>query len=509
MVSETLSYDVIIVGSGAGGGTLAWALADSGKRVLLIERGDYVPRELENWSPRAVHLERKYSSVESWRTYDGRSFRASRYYCVGGSTKFYGAALFRLRERDFGELAHWGGLSPAWPISYKDFEPYYLQAEKLYQVHGRRKEDPTEPWSSGPYAWDAVPHEPRISELHEDWTRYGLKPFHVPLGIMLNGFDQAEHCCVRCSTCDGYPCRLYAKADAQIICVDVALTHPNVSLLTNAKVYRLETAPDGREVSRVLVEHLGQQLAFRGDIVVLSCGAINSPQLLLASRNEKHPRGLANGSGVVGRYLMLHNNSILLALTRSRNLSVFQKTIALNDFYFNSSDWNYPMGHISLMGKMSEEIFSVAISNSALRAVPFLSTVDVLDFWLISEDLPDANNRLTVNSDGEIVIRYRPNNLYAHERLISKLENMLSSINCVRSARLPMGLGGTGHHLGTIRFGKDSRSSALDINCKAHEIENLYVVDGSFFPSSGAINPALTIMANALRVAEQLRYKLD
>jgi choline dehydrogenase-like flavoprotein len=314
-------YDVIIIGSGAGGGTLAYKLAPSGKRILLLERGDYVPREKDNWSTRAVNLEGKYNTKESWFDAGGGALHPHTNYFVGGNTKFYGAALFRLRQEDFCEIRHHGGISPAWPISYDELEPYYTEAEHLYQVHGNRGEDPTEPYASAPYKYPAVSHEQRIQHLSDDLERAGLKPFHVPLGIRIDEKNPRRSACIRCNTCDGHPCLTNAKSDAQTICVDPALEHENVSLITNAKVLRLETNGNARQVSKVIVERNGAHEEYSGDIVVVSCGAVNSAALLLRSTNDKHPRGLGNGSDVVGRHYMGHINSVLMALSKCLGFS--------------------------------------------------------------------------------------------------------------------------------------------------------------------------------------------
>jgi len=510
-------YDVIIIGTGAGGGTLAYQLAPSGKKILLIERGDYVRREKANWSSRAVNVEAKYHTTEVWQDKDGKPLHPHTNYYVGGNTKFYGAALFRLRKDDFGEIAHYGGLSPAWPISYDEIEPYYTKAEHLYQVHGERGSDPTEPWASAPYRYPAVQHEPRIQQLNDDLVRRGLRPFHVPLGIMLDESNPAKSRCIRCETCDGFPCLVHAKSDAQVICVDPALEHPNVSLMTNAKVTRLLTSPSGREVIGVEVQRGVDKATevIAGDIVVSSCGAINSAALLLRSRNDRHPAGLANGSGVVGRHYMGHINSVLLAISKTPNPTVFQKTLAVNDFYFGDRDFRYPMGHISFVGKFD----GVTLSAGAPAIVPGM-TLDLmakhsLDFWLTSEDLPDPENRVTLDRAGNVVLSYTPNNEVGHKRLIAKLEGLMQHLdmhphlvprNLFVGDRIP--LAGVAHQNGTVRFGHDPRTSALDAHCKAHEVDNLYVVDGSFFPSSGAVNPALTIMANALRVGDHLLDRL-
>jgi choline dehydrogenase-like flavoprotein len=508
-------YDVIIIGTGAGGGTLAYHLAPSGKRILLLERGDYVRREKDNWSSRAVNVEAKYHTKEVWQDKDGKPLHPHTNYYVGGNTKFYGAALFRLRKQDFGEIVHHGGISPAWPVSYDEFEPYYSKAEYLYQVHGERGVDPTEPPVSTPYRFPAVQHEPRIQQLHDDLARCRLRPFHVPLGIMLDESNPRTSQCIRCETCDGFPCLLHAKSDAQVICVDPALEHPNVTLMTNARVTRLATSPSGHEVTGVVVQHDGGGEIVSGDIVVSACGAINSAALLLRSANDKHPNGLANGSGVVGRHYMGHVNSVLLAISRTPNSTVFQKTLALNDFYFGDDAFPFPMGHISFVGKLD----AIALSAGAPAIVPGM-TLDLmarhsLDFWLTSEDLPDPENRVSLDANGDIVLSYTPNNVEGHKRLIAKLEYLLQHLdvhphlvprNLFVGNRIP--LAGVAHQNGTIRFGRDPKASALDPNCKAHELDNLYVVDGSFFPSSGAVNPALTIMANALRVGDHILERL-
>jgi choline dehydrogenase-like flavoprotein len=507
-------YDVIIIGSGAGGGTLAYRLAASGTRVLIVERGDYVPREKANWESRAVNVEARYHTKEVWRDRDGLSLHPHTSYNVGGNTKFYGAALFRMRERDFEALPHYDGVSPAWPIAYADLEPYYAEAERLYHVHGKRGVDPTEPWSSSPYPYPAISHEPRIQQLHDDLARAGLRPFHVPLGVRLDERQPHASPCIRCSTCDGYPCLVQAKSDAQVTCVDPALRHANVTLMTSAQALRLETSPSGREVTGVVVRRHGVEEVLRADVVVVSCGAINSAALLLRSASERHPQGLANRSGVVGRHYMGHVNSVVLAISTTPNPTVFQKTLALNDFYFGAPDFPYPMGHISFVGKLD----AVALGAGAPPFVPGL-TLDImarhsLDFWLTSEDLPDPDNRVTLDRDGGVVLDYTPNNLDAHSRLIKRLEYLLEHIgarhivrrNLFVGQRIP--LAGVAHQNGTIRFGRDPETSALDVNCRAHDIDNLYVVDGSFFPSSSAVNPALTIMANALRVGDHLLERL-
>ena len=516
-------FDVVIIGTGAGGGTLGYALAPTGKRILLIERGNYVPREKDNWNPRMVNVEGHYNTKDIWQDGNGKPLHPHTNYYVGGNTKFYGAALFRLRKEDFGEIHHHAGLSPAWPITYEDLEPYYLKAEHLYQVHGERGEDPTEPHSSGPYAHPPVSHEPRMQQLSNDFARLGLKPFHVPLGVQLDEKNRQASKCIRCDTCDGFPCLIQAKSDAQVICVDPALQYPNVTLLTNALVERLETSGTGRVVTKIVVNHNGSAEEYSADIVVVSCGAINSAALLLRSANDKHPRGLGNSSDVVGRHYMGHVNSVLMAVSKCPNPTTFQKTLALNDFYFPSKDWQFPMGHISFVGKLDGETLKAGAPAIAPGWSLDLMARHSLDFWLTSEDLADPDNRVSLNREGNVVLSYKPNNEDSHKQLIAKLESLMKaqtkcpthgdqcyqgmfSRNLFLGQRIP--LAGVAHQNGTIRFGRDPKTSVLDMNCKAHDLDNLYVVDGSFFPSSGAVNPALTIMANALRVGDHLRDRM-
>ena len=516
-------YDVIIIGSGAGGGTLAYRLAPSGKKILLIERGDYVPREKENWDPAAVNAQGRYQTKEMWTDTEGKNLHPHTNYYVGGNTKFYGAALFRLRKEDFGDLRHHGGMSPAWPIRYEELEPYYTQAENLYHVHGLRKEDPTDPDASAPYPHPPVTHEPRIQQLSEDFAAQGLRPFHVPIGIMLDEKNRRSSACIRCNTCDGFPCLMNAKADAQVCAVDPALKHPNVTLLTNSKAEQLLTDPSGRNVTRVRVRRGDEVEEYSADVVAVSCGAINSAGLLLRSANGKHPRGLGNSSDVVGRHYMGHVNSVLMALSRCPNPTIFQKTLAVNDFYFRSPDWDFPMGHISFVGKLDAATLKAGAPAIAPGWTLELMAKHSIDFWLTSEDLPDPKNRVTLDSKGQIVLSYKPNNEEGHKRLIKKLESLMQqqrkcpmhghdchqgifSRNVFLGQRIP--LAGVAHQNGTIRFGNDPKSSALDRDCKSHEVDNLYVVDASFFPSSGAVNPALTIMANALRVGDRILERL-
>ena len=519
-------YDVIVIGTGAGGGTLAHRMAPSGKRILILERGDYLPRERDNWDSTAVFVRGKYRAPEFWYDQHGHEFPPEVNYYVGGNTKFYGAALFRLRPEDFGEIKHHGGLSPAWPIEYADLEPYYSQAEHLYRVHGRHGEDPTEGAASAQYAHPPVEHEPRIQQLSHDLEKQGLHPFHLPIGVDLlqdaEGRATRSSACIRCDRVDGFPCLVGAKSDAQVICVDPALEHENVEMVTNAHVQRLETDPTGRTVTRVMTSVDGAEtVAFSADVVVVACGAVNSAVLLLRSASDTHPNGLGNSSGVVGQNYMRHNNLALMALSHEPNPTQFQKTLAVNDWYLGSDDWDFPLGGIQMLGKSDAEQVRSGAPRWAGKASPEMPFETIahhaVDFWLCGEDLPDPANRVTLGKDGSIHLALdEKNNIEGLKRLRHKLQGMLGELGMDQHRLLDhsiylhkgMPIGATAHQAGTVRFGSDPSSSALDVNCKAHDVDNLYVVDTSFFPSIGAVNPSLTAIANALRVGDHIVERL-
>jgi choline dehydrogenase-like flavoprotein len=512
-------YDVIIIGSGAGGGTLARHLAPSGKRILLLERGGWLPREPQNTSATEVFVNNRYVSPDTWRYPNGEEFQPQIHYCVGGATKLYGAALYRLRVEDFGDLRHADGLSPAWPIGYDEMEPYYTLAEQRYCVHGARGEDPTEPPASAPYPFPAVSHEPRIQKLSDDLEALGHHPFHAPCGVMLNERNMPYSACMRCGNCDGFPCIVHAKSDAEVLGVRPALEHDNVELRINAQAVRLDTDQAGTTVTTVAVDNGGVQEQLTADIVVVCCGAANTARLLLMSGNDRHPHGLANGSDQVGRNYMFHNSQAVLALSMEENPTVFQKTLGLNDFYLHGPDFEFPLGNIQMVGKSQAPMFH-GEKPGETRFAPTWSLEDVakhaVDFWLSTEDLPRAENRVTVDQQGTITIAYKATNDEPKDRLFEQLKSMLGDLGMHHHHLLPhhaylkneIPVAGVAHQAGTCRFGTDRQTSVVDVNCKAHELDNLYVADTSIFPSIGAVNPALTAMANALRVGDHLLERL-
>jgi len=512
-------FDVIIIGSGAGGGTLVRQLAPSGKNILILERGDWLKREVQNWDATAVFVQNRYVSPDTWYDRDGIPFQPQVHYFVGGATKMFGAALYRLRQRDFGELRHYDGISPAWPIAYDELEPYYTRAEQMYHVHGLRGHDPTEPPASGPYPCEPVSNEPRIQRLFDDLTAAGYHPFPAPCAVMMDEQNMAYSTCIRCRTCDGFPCLVHAKSDAEIVAVRPALEFPNVTLLRNAKAVKLETNTEGTAVTEVVAEVGGERETFRGDIVVVSCGAANTAKLLLMSANDKHPNGLANGSDQVGRNYMFHNSQAVLAISHEPNPTIFQKTLSLNDFYFGMDGFEYPMGNIQMIGKSLGPMYrGEQPLATALLPTGLLGDLahHAVDFWLSTEDLPDPENRVTVDRSGNLTLSYTPNNQVPKQKLYDKLKSMLHHLGMHPEHLIPRNIymktdipiAGCAHQAGTCRFGVDAKTSVLDPNCKAHELDNLYVVDTSFFVSIGAVNPSLTAIANAIRVGDHLLQRL-
>jgi choline dehydrogenase-like flavoprotein len=492
----TERYDIIILGSGAGGGTMAYALSDTSARVLIVERGDFVPQEDENWNPEAVWKHLRYQTDERWLDDRGVPFRPYTHYNVGGNTKFWGSVLYRLRREDFQALQHMEGVSPEWPIDYDTLAPYYERAERLYQVHGQAGVDPTEP-ARNAYPFGPVAHSEGITTIVEQLRQQGLHPSPLPLGI--------RDGCILCNTCNSFACRVHAKSEADVCCVRPALDKPNVDLWTNAYAKRLITNAAGDKVVAVDVERNGQTVRVESSVFVVSCGAVNSAALLLRSANDKHPNGLANSSGLVGRRYMAHLATMMQGFHPLRkNATVFQKTVAINDFYFSGPGTKYPLGHIQSQGRTHGVMAQTVVPQVPLSWYDWWVARGV-DWLAMSEDLPSADNRVTLDRDGRIQLIYHPNNLRAHRMLVKEMRRILYRLGFWVVMTHSHGRKNTTHQCGTLVFGTDSRQSVLDPYCRAHDVENLFVVDASFFPSSAAVNPALTIAAQALRVADHIK----
>jgi choline dehydrogenase-like flavoprotein len=495
------SYDIIIIGSGMGGGTLAYALRESGARILVLERGDFIPRERENWDTDAIFVQGRYRANDTWQDAEGRSYQPGLTYAVGGNTRVYGASLPRFRRSDFGAVEHADGVSPSWPFEYDDLAPHYTAAEQLFGVHGEVEQGQHR---AGPFPYPPIEHEPQVQAIANRLAAAGYTPSHLPLGLDRRPGGR----CIRCATCDGYVCLVDAKADADVRCIRPALATGNVEILTRAYARRILTDPEGRRATGVEIEHDGRVSTIAADLVVASCGAVNSAALLLRSGNDRHPNGLANSSGAVGRHYMVHNNSIMVAARPfQRNTTIYQKTLYVNDFYDRGTDDHpYPLGHIQLIGKVREQMVRPHARWAPRWARRYL-TDRSMDWWLFSEDLPDPENRVELTTSGAVRLHWKPNNVRAHDLLVREAKRMARAAGYPITLTRRAGIEVCSHQAGTVRAGDDPATSVLDPSCRAHDVENLYVVDGSFFPSLPLMNPALTIASNALRVSGHIMGK--
>ncbi|MDR1990331.1 MAG: GMC family oxidoreductase [Acidobacteriaceae bacterium] len=493
-------FDIIVIGSGAGGGTLARALASTGARMLILERGEAVPQEPSNWDPVEVWKHLRYRSEEQWLDEQGHEFLPYMHYNVGGNSKFWGSVLFRLRVEDFGELTHRGGVSPAWPIDYATLAPFYDRAERMYCVHGEVGIDPTEP-PRGAYPHPPIPHSAEMAVLVAKLRTLGFHPLPLPLALIDPGEPGG---CVLCNTCNSFPCRIHKKGDAEVCGVMPALQHDNVTLWTGAHAERLHTDPSGQRVVAVDVRRGNATIRVEADLFIVSCGAVNSAALLLRSASDRHKDGLANSSGLVGRRYMAHHATMMEGFNPWRvNRTVFQKTVAINDYYLRGPDDEFPLGQIQSQGRTHGVMAQTAYPMIPVWAYDAWVKRGV-DWLAMSEDLPDATNRVVVTADGRIQLDYRPNNNDTHRRLVAVTKQMLKDLGFRAVVAHSHGSRNTTHQCGTLCFGRDSRTSVLDEYCRAHDLDNLFVVDASFFPSSAAVNPALTIIAQALRVADYI-----
>lgn len=495
--AETLETDILIVGSGMGGSTLAWALRHGAERVLVAERGTYLPREPENSDPTEVYLHARYKNADAWYDADTRApFQPGVYYWVGGNTRVYGACLPRFRASDFVDTRQREGMSRGWPFTYEDLEEHYCTAEQLYQVHGGIGEDPTEPPRSQPFPFPPLAHEPVIQRLSRSLRRQGLHPFHMPNGMNLTSMqDRAA-----CTTCDGAPCQSGNKSDAENRALSAAIAEGNVQLATGIRIDRLETSPDGRSITAAVGERAGSPVRIVARKYVLSAGAVNSAVILLRSANARHPQGVANSTGLVGRNYMVHNSTFFMAFNPfRRNKTLWQKTLGINDWYEAGAATPYPLGNVQMLGKLQAPMVKAAKRWVPLWLLRFITDRSV-DFYLTTEDLADEDNGVRL-VDERIHITWRRNNDEAHRELVRKMRR------AARRAGLPivltqrMGIETNSHQCGTAVAGDDAATSVLDRDCRAHDVDNLWLVDSSFFPSSAALNPALTIAANAIRVA--------
>ena len=489
--------DVIIIGSGMGGATIAAALAPSGRRIVILEKGEHLRPSSTDRDAKAIFGDGAFRPEEIWLDGKDQPFNPGNYYYVGGNSKFYGAALIRYRAEDFDPIQHRDGTTPGWPMSYDDLEPDYQAAEEFYHVRGRTGEDPTEPRHSGDYPFMPVPDEPDMVDLRKRLKRAGLTPSPIPLGVDIDRWLDAG-----LTTWDAYPDTCGGKMDAESCGLAKALSHENVTLETGCDVKRLIVNDAGR-MEGVEYEIKGTRQTLLGSLIVLAAGAVQSAALLLRSATDAFPTGLANRSDQVGRNFMNHNCSAVLAMhPLKKNRSVYQKTLMANDFYLSGVDGSPPLGNIQMLGKITGPILTA--STNFPRWVANAVAARSFDFYAMSEDLPNPESRVTLKGD-QIRLDWQRSNWAAHEALVVKLKSIL------RKAGFPIVVSRSfdrrtpSHQCGTARMGQRPDASVVDTYGRSHDHPNLFVVDASILPTSAAVNPALTIAALALRAGRHIQ----
>jgi choline dehydrogenase-like flavoprotein len=487
-----MDADVIIIGSGMGGATLAAALAPTGRKIIILERGEHLRASPSERDARAIFGKGVFRPEETWLDGQDRSFNPGNYYYVGGNSKFYGAALIRYRSSDFDAVSHSGGQTPGWPIGYADLEADYQAAEEMYQVRGRMTDDPTEPAHSGNYPHPPVPDEPDMAALRERLKHAGLNPSHIPLGLDLAAWLAAGQ-----TTWDAYPNTCGGKMDAETCGLAAALAHENVTLRTGCIVERLDCNQRGLVTAAVLSN--GERL--EAPRFVVAAGAVQTAALLLRSANDNCPAGLANRSDQVGRNFMNHNCSAVMALHPLRkNQSIYQKTLMLNDFYHRTNA-RPPLGNVQMLGKITGPI--LAATTPMPRWIAQWIAARSFDFYAMSEDLPNPDSRVTL-SDGQIRLDWQRSNWDAHLQLVKELKGVLRRIGFPVVLSKAFDRRTPSHQCGTARMGNDPATSVVDSHCRSHDHPNLFIVDASVLPTSAAVNPALTIAAIALRAGRHM-----
>ncbi|MCU0801154.1 MAG: GMC family oxidoreductase [Rhodobacteraceae bacterium] len=487
--------DVIIIGSGMGGASLAAALAPSGKRVLILERGERLQDSDEARDPVAIFQRGHFKPRETWRDISGEPLHPGNYACVGGNTKFYGAVLLRYRAEDFHPLRHIAGTTPGWPFDYATLEPFYSQAEQLYRVRGDVAGDATEPAHSAPYPYPPVPDEPDITALRRAFAAQGLHVSALPLGV-----DIAAWLARAPTGWDAFPDTTGAKSDAENCGLAAALAYPNVTLQTGTQVTRL--LAQGRRVTGIEVLHKGKPATLTAPVICLCAGAILSAALLLASADSDHPRGLANGSDQVGRNFMNHNLTGMVAYHPfRRNRTVYEKTIQINDFYLKGGPNGEPLGNIQMLGRITGPILA------GEAGLPLWLARHIADrsihIMAMSEDLPDPNSRVLWRK-GEVVLDARRTNTQAHDLLVARLKQAMRRAGWPITLARGFPKSKPSHQCGTARMGADPAGAVVDANLRAHDLDNLYICDAAVLPTSAAVNPSLTVAALALRLGQHL-----
>ena len=495
MLQDNLTPDIVIVGSGVGGSAFARTIAPSNASILILERGEQLVTPVGILDPRQIHRDGKYIADETWFEGD-KPFSPWIYYYVGGNTKFFGAVTPRYRESDFEEVEHPGGVSPAWPFSYAELEPYYCQAETLFRVHGSDGADPCDPWRSSPYPNKRVPDEQSIGRVRQRLEGSGLETHPTPLCSDENWLDYAP------ITWDSYPNTGNKKADAENALLRDALKYENVKLVSNARVLRLNAAENGKDIVSIDVRHGDATITIKPKWVVVSAGAVNSAALLLRSADSKNPSGLSNSSGMVGGNYMSHHCTFLMMVDpREINDAVYQKTVSINKYYLGGGEGNLPLGHVQMCGKITPPMVQGIYSWLPEYPLKWLCSHSV-DWFLVTEDLPVPDNRLIVDSGDQIRFSLTRPNYSAHIQLVQNVKKRFKAAGYKWIFSKPFGINYPTHQCGTIRMGNDAATSPIDQYCRSYDHPNMLVVDASMLPTSAAVNPALTILAQSIRAGE-------
>jgi len=500
MIIDDIHYDVIVIGSGAAGGTIAGQLAASGKRILLLERGGVMPLADQNVADVDLFRKDRYHPGEQWFGTDGDPFSPQTIYALGGNSKIWGGVLERMREREFGGLPLQEGAAPDWELTYGDFAPYYDRAEQLYRVHGEAGVDPTEPGRTGPYGHTPRSFEPWVVELKAALERQGTHPYALPLTWSESAEDPT--------------------GDAELFGVDLAKQAENVCVRDRVTVRRLHVNPSGTEVRAVEAEIDGHAWLFSGDLVVLAAGAINTAAILLRSATEHHSRGLSNGSDQVGRNLMKPQLTSIIQLAAAPNSGRYGRSLGVTDYLWGDSNVSFPLGSIATGGGVLQDALfaeSPPVLSLVTKLMPNFGLEQLaarsVTWWAMSPVLPDAHNRVTLRGN-HLQIHYLPNNREAHDRLVYRWIDTLKKVendplcHVVKPAPThPRGeapLTVMGSVCGTCRMGSNPATSVVDLQGRSHELANLYIADASVFPSCPAVGMGLTVIANALRIGDQL-----
>ena len=505
MIIDDQCYDVVVIGSGAAGGTLAAELAEAGRRVLVLERGDGLLLVDQNVADVDLFRKRRYHPPEPWFGSDGDPFNPQIVYARGGNTKIWAAVLERQRERDFAGVAMEDGHSPDWELRYGDFAPYYDRAEQLYRVHGRSGDDPTAPPQPGAYPHAPRPIEPALEQLRVALERRGLQPYSLPLSWSESLEDPS--------------------GDAELFGLNRALHAAMPAMLrTGARVEALHVDPSGQAVKGVEARIGDERWLFQGHQVVLAAGAINSAAILLRSAGERHPHGLANGSDQVGRNLMKPQLTAILQRASAPNSGRYAPALGLTDYYWGDQNVDYALGAIrNGGGVLQDPLFaeSPPLLSLVSRLLPDPALEWLADrsitWWATTAVLPDPENRVTLRGD-RINVAYIANNREAHDRLVYRWLDTIQKVEAdprtevvQRAPIYPRGeapLSVMGLACGTCRMGSDPARSVVNLQGRCHELANLWIADASVFPGCSAVGPGLTVIANALWVADHLQATL-